>query len=582
VKALETFADSRAAADVAASNDAALTSRVRIGAWCLLPFAALIEAVAGRHTMQDDGINYLDMGDAILRGDWKMAVNGIWSPLYPFLQGLAQRLFKPSPYSQFTVVHFVNFLIFLFALASFEFFLRASVAHRPQREGFDNVARPLPDWAVFAVGYSVFLWSSVSLIGIQQVIPDMLMAGFIYLAAGLLLQIWAHPQSFLRFVLLGVILGIGYLAKAPVFPLAFVFFALAWLVAGKWRHATPRVLIAVLVFLAITAPWVLALSKAQGRLTFGDSARYNYVLHVNNAAPYQYFQDLGTATGHYKHTVRKIFDDPPIYEYATPLRGTAPIAYDPSYWSEGAIPRVYVKTQLSVIHRWLVYYLDLFFASQTSLFVGFVVLCFMAGRGLFLEQIAARWPVWLIGLTGLGMYTLVHAELRYIAVFLTLLWMGLFSGLEMPPSREGRRLASLVTVAVVVAMATPTALSAAGELKGLRGQPHNQWRVAEDLQKMGVRPGDRVARFPQHFGLAWARLLRVTVVAQIPLENQEDFWCAKPEKQAQVIEKFRGLGVTAVVAEEISPTEACAPAPEWQKVGDGTYYALRLKPDAVK
>lgn len=33
--------------------------------------------------MNVDGISYLDMGDAYLRGGWRMLVNGHWSPPLP-------------------------------------------------------------------------------------------------------------------------------------------------------------------------------------------------------------------------------------------------------------------------------------------------------------------------------------------------------------------------------------------------------------------------------------------------------------------------------------------------------------------
>jgi hypothetical protein len=541
----------------------------------------LIDALASRHAMQDDGVSYLDMGDALVRGDWKAAVNGVWSPLYPLVQGVALRIVNPGSYSQFTVVHLVNFLIYLFALACFDFFLRAT-AELPRASGLVEMSR-MPKWAMFGLGYAVFLWSSLSLIGMQFVIPDMLMAGFLYLAMGLLLRIWAEPQSFSRFILLGVVLGLGYLAKAPVFPLAFAIFAIAWVVAGEWRKATPRVLVAILVFLAVSAPWIIGLSQAKGRFMFGDSARFNYVHHVNGAGADGYFQDLGTAGGHYKHNVRKIFDSPTVFEFATPIKATSPTGYDPSYWSEGAVPQVYVRQQLAVSRRWLTFYWESFLDSQTALFVGFIVLCFLGGRGFFVRQIAARWPVWLIGLLGLGMYALVHAELRYIAVFLTLFWVGLFLGLGVPSGLVGRRVAGAVALAVVIAMLSPVALSAAVHLtRAIRSQPNNQAQVAEDLQRMGVKAGDRVGRFPAHFGLAWARLLQTTVVAQIPLGSQTQFWCGKQETQAQVVDKFRGLGVTAIVAEQISPDPKCAPGPEWRKVGDGSYYALKLEPGNAK
>jgi len=577
--------ESEATATPAIAEEARLTSRFRTTALCLMTAIGVIEAVFSRHSIQDDGVSYLDMGDAIVRGDWNTAVNGHWSPLYPWLQGLALRLFKPGAYSQFSVVHFVNFLIYLFALGCFDFLLGVAVADRPGAgtAGVASGTNRLPKWAVFAVGYSVFLWSFVSVITIRVVGPETLMAGFLYLAVGLLLQTWARPQSFSRFVLLGAVLGLGYLAKAPMFPLAFVFFAAAWILAGGWKRATPRVLVAMLAFLAVSGPWIMALSRAKGRFMFGDSARYNYVLFLDGAGPAGYFQNLGIATGHFTHPVRQIFDSPPVYEFATPIKGTLPVWDDPSYWSDGAVPRFSLKRQLSVTGDWLAFYFDMLFTSQTALFVGFVVLTFMGGRDLFLKSLTARWPVWVIGLAGLGMYALVHVELRYIAAFVTLFWVGLFSGLEMPRGREGRRLAFLVTLAVVIAVTSPIAESVVDHTKrAFRRQPHNHWRVAEDLRRLGIKPGDRVGRLPTHFGLGWARLLRVTVVAQIPIEYSENFWCAKPDAQAQVIETIRRLGVTAIVAEQIPPNGVCAPGPEWHKVGDGSYCALKLEPEGAK
>src|SRR5271157_1365809 len=137
VKNSDSFAHSDSTAVPAISNEAVLTSRVRVSAWCFLTLAGLIDTVYSRRVMQSDGISYLDMGDALVRGDWKIGINAYWSPLYPWLQGVALRLLKPSAYSQFTVVHFVNFLIYLFALWCFDFLLRAAVA---DRSGLNDIA----------------------------------------------------------------------------------------------------------------------------------------------------------------------------------------------------------------------------------------------------------------------------------------------------------------------------------------------------------------------------------------------------------------------------------------------------------
>ena len=116
----------------------------------------------------------------------------------------------------------------------------------------------------------------------------------------------------------------------------------------------------------------------------------------------------------------------------------------------------------------------------------------------------------------------------------------------------------------------------------MKGQANDEWQAAEDLRKLGVKPGDRVARIGGRFSTGWARLLRVTVVAEVPRPDARDYWCGKPELQAQVIGVFRRLGVTAIVAEQTAPDTVFVPGPEWRKLGDGTYYALRLAPESAR
>src|SRR5690606_16359423 len=44
-------------------------------------------AAAQAYSMNADGIAYLDIGDAYMRGDWDVAVNPVWSPLYSWIIG---------------------------------------------------------------------------------------------------------------------------------------------------------------------------------------------------------------------------------------------------------------------------------------------------------------------------------------------------------------------------------------------------------------------------------------------------------------------------------------------------------------
>src|SRR5262245_28620635 len=79
--------------------------QLRILFWLVAVALGLIEAWLFRYNIKDvDGISYLDMGDAYLRGNWATAINGLWSPLYGWVLGLSMVLLKPAPYQEYSVV----------------------------------------------------------------------------------------------------------------------------------------------------------------------------------------------------------------------------------------------------------------------------------------------------------------------------------------------------------------------------------------------------------------------------------------------------------------------------------------------
>ena len=241
--------------------------RLRILFWGAAIALGAADAWAARFTINPDGISYLDMGDAYWRGDWHMAINAYWSPLYSWILGFFLKVLKPSPYWEYPLAHLVNFLIYVAALACFEFFLRAFIRrHRePEKEAGEADEVTLPEWAWWALGYSLFIWTSLVLITLRLVTPDMCVAGFVYLATGLILQIRSRAATWRTYALLGVVLGFAYLAKAVMFPLAFVFLAVAMFSLGDLRKAAPRVALSVMVFLVIAAPFMIAISRAKGR-----------------------------------------------------------------------------------------------------------------------------------------------------------------------------------------------------------------------------------------------------------------------------------------------------------------------------
>jgi len=102
-----------------------------------------------------------------------------------------------------------------------------------------------------------------------------------FLASGLLIRIRLNPDPWIQFVLLGVVLAFAYLAKAVMFPLAFVFLVAAFFSLGKPRNALPRVLVAAFAFVICNAPFLLALHEVKGRWTFSDTGHLAYAWLVD-------------------------------------------------------------------------------------------------------------------------------------------------------------------------------------------------------------------------------------------------------------------------------------------------------------
>ena len=210
------------------------------------------------------GVSYLDMGDAFFRGDWATAINGLWSPLYSLPLGLALRILKPSASFEFPLVHLVNYAIYLCALMAFDFFLKELIRVRRERalSRIDEHTVALPEWAWQLLGYALFVWSSLGLITLGATAPDMLVSVFVYLALAQVLRISRGAQSRWSFFILGLILGIGYLAKAPMLPLSVVFLLVGIFWVGVLRSAAPRVMVMVLGLVLAAGPFIFGVQRS--------------------------------------------------------------------------------------------------------------------------------------------------------------------------------------------------------------------------------------------------------------------------------------------------------------------------------
>jgi hypothetical protein len=549
----------------------------------LYTWAAIIS-----YSMNEDGTNYLDIGDALMRGDWQAAINPIWSPVYPWILGLVMHFLNPPMQWEFPVVHLVNFAIYLIALVCFDFFWRQVMRCKELNTAGTSGTRyvTLPKWAWWALGYLLFITSALHLIGIWSVTPDMLMAAFVYLAAGLILRIRLGNARWRTFILLGFVLGLGYLTKTVMFPLSIVVLGISLFSVGNVRRAVPRVLVAALIFLLISVPFVAALSVLKGEFTFGDVGKLTYARYLNGV-PYPHWQGDPPGNGVPEHPSRKIFDRPPIYEFGTPVGGTYPVSYNPAYWYEGVLVRFDLERQLDYLSFSALFYFDLFFRQQAGLLFGVLLLYLMSRwRPFPITEIISRWGLVILALAAFGSYGLVNVLGRYVAVFVVLFWAGLLTNVRLHDSRTSRRLALLLSAAMVVFMLVNVAIF---NLEGIRslvgwGNPHQSivsqakppsWpgEVAEELHRLGVQPGDKVAIIGYGFGSFWARLARVQIVAEMLGWQADDFWLGDSALQAQVLQAFANTGAKAVVAENV-PNYASLT--NWHRVGNSNYHIYIL------
>jgi hypothetical protein len=561
-------------------------------AWLWRSVAILLGAVHAwaantSHSMNADGVVYLDIADAYLRDGWHEAVNPVWSPLYSWILGPVVHLLQPSMRWEFAVVHWVNFGIYLLALVCFEFLWRQAERWRDSRTRTDDTTR-LPDWAFRSLGYAIFIWSSLYLIEIWSITPDMLLAALVYLAAGLLLRLRIGAPPGWTFALLGLVLGLAYLAKSAMFPLGFVFLIVGLISVEDRRRARVPALFGLAVFLLVSLPWVAMISRQAGHPTIGEAGKLTYVRYVGGI-PYPHWQGDVPGMGTPLHGTRRIIDEPAVYEFGTPVGGTYPVSYDPSYWYRGAVTRIDPARQARSILAALVFYLDLLVRQLGGLVVGLAVLYSAAAlAGVRPSCRPGNWALALVALAALGMYSLVYVEGRYIGAFVVILWADLLANLRLPASVFQRRLTTAASAAMVLFVLLAIVafnLEGAGRLAGpppagastepRDGPPAWPGEVAQALRSGGVEAGDRVAVFGYAFTSFWARLARVRIAAEMLPRDAELFWSSEAATREEILHALARNGVRAVVAEDVPVT---ADTTGWRQVGRSNHYFRLIRP----
>ena len=531
-----------------------------------------VYAAIKSQSMNADGISYLDIGDAYFRADWVNAINPVWSPLYSWILGFANFVIRPSIQWEFPVVHLVNFLIYLIALGSFEFMWKRVRTYEASNESY-----AMPDSLWWTLGYLLFIWISLSLIEIWAVTPDMLMAVFVFLAAGLIAQIRAGEASRWSFVYLGLILGFGYLSKSFMFSTSIVFLAITWIVQKKSGR---KILLAGSLFLLLSLPFILLISAKKGKFTIGESGTVTYLRYVNGM-PFPHWQGDPQRGIIPTHPSRIVYQSPTVYEFDGPIGGTYPISTDPSYWYEGVEPRFDITSLLARLFASSLVYAELFFHQQGMLVACIFALYMMRQGGKYtLPETLKRWALVIPALITFGLYGTVLVEGRYVGAFILLFWADILGNVRLPNvPANGLWLGALSSIAAFGLLANIILFNLDGFTRlnpsrqpGLGAPAFTAAKplaVARTLQQLGVRQGDRVGVIGYAYDSFWARLSRVRIVAEMLETDADEFWRGDEALRKNVLQAFANTGVNAVVAEYVP---GYADPRDWHQVENSNYY----------
>ena len=518
---------------------------------CAIALCALINFWICRFHMNPDGVSYLDMGDLYWKGSWHEALNAVWSPLYSWLTGFMILVTKPGLHWEYPEVQLLNVAILIFALFCFEFFWGELLEAR-QGKAWVGATKPY----AWVLGYLLFAYVQFLVHSVTVVTPDLLVAAIVYLASGAMLRFSSQRMGTRSAFLLGLLLGIGYLTKTAMLPFAIAFVVTMFAAACKQHQKKSLVACTFLGFLLISLPFIAALSANMNRFTFGDSAKLNRSWYVSGVRPMnRHWQGDGPGYKNAQHPTRVLLKSPEIYEFSTPVAGTYPVWYDPSYWYAGMKSAVDPAREVRVT-------LDNMrvIAKNVMLplvFLGpFLLLVFLSdGIRDWWRNLRSLWPILVPSLGMFAMYALINFNARYTCGETLVLWSAAITSTSVPLGSRTAKLFQLMSVlvsAIFLYQMSRALIRANSNHEGL-----TQVVVAERLRAIGIEPGDHVALIGDGYVEEyWARLDRVKIVAEVPHDANFElpdstaaFWSSTLESEKQILNILRSTGAKAVITD---------------------------------
>jgi hypothetical protein len=559
----------------------------------LLVLAGMGYARWDAYQLDGDAVAFMDISDAMLHHNWSAVPNGYWNPAYPAVLALGTAIAHPSRASELQIFYWCNFAIYLAAMFACFYLVTGLLRLRHALAMESGSALGAAGLLFFAL--STLFISFMRELSLGKVRSDALLLTFIFLAAGTLLRLQAEKRFYL-YPLLGFWLGLAYLTKsyAMLPSVALLLGMVAYALFGKSalrKQILAGAALTAIIFGCIAAPFVIAISHQRGRLTTGESARINYAFFVDETQRWHEWRTglLGHATAQWKHH-ETLLDSalpagPFVYSYKQHALGTYPLWFDPSYWTDGLKPKIYIGGHIKRLERTMALLTRFLLERPETLLLLLLLLAIGARFPRTRSQTVPFLACLGWGALMIAIYMPIDLQDRYTSFPYMLV---LFPAAAMLRSRSREFLTSAATVATMV-----LAFALAGQgirdiaqtrrLDNVKRIPQGAYSaeiypLATELAAMGVHPGAIAcmgdeACYVDHY---WARLAETQITTEIEVPNEGDprvFWQRLSNKDA-VVKTVAGEGAQAIVA-KFFPGDM---TPEgWHQVPGTEFYIYPLR-----
>ncbi|MCU1294925.1 MAG: hypothetical protein JWP08_3775, partial [Bryobacterales bacterium] len=439
-------------------------------------------------------------------------------------------------------------------------------------------------------GYCVVLWAGLRLTDSWRFNnADTSVMALLIAATAILIRVRRGVSGTRDFLLLGIVLGTGFLAKtafAAVIPVFLVVLA----VLLRYR-LDRRILITALMVCAIAVPFIAAISVANGRFTIGDSGRLNYSWQVSGMSVEGYKENAYWPDREVRHPIRVLMQHPRVLSFDQRVVGTHPIHADPSWWCEGYPLRFDKARQLMIL--WSNIQFSIYAFRCPAIFLLLLGLAYDASG--VAKRFARAWFIWVPGLFLAATYCPVYSDYRYLAGSYALIGFALIAAAWQV--RVPQRVARITTWAIPFLTA---AFLMGGSFRHMFPQlilestgkkapwSYENVQVAEAMHRHGLQPGDRVAHIGFELGAGHVGLERAHIVAVVPervthndeswgrpldfsFPKADEFWRSSPQTQQRVFDAFRSVGAKWIFADTVPKW---ADVTGWQVAGRS--HELRL------